>query len=64
LYIVYAKLIILLSKLKCFKRTVWNYQNIDEAAELNYALLNYEWERCFIGGDDVNIIFNNWFSSC
>jgi hypothetical protein len=26
-------------------------------------LLNYEWEKCVIGSDDVNIIFNNLFSS-
>ena len=56
---IFAKMSIFLSKQKCYKRSVWNYQNINEEA-LNLALSNFELDESLVS-NNVNILYNNWF---
>jgi hypothetical protein len=57
---IFAKMNISLSKQKCYKRSVWNYQkNINEEA-LNLALSNFELDESLFS-NNVNILYNNWF---
>jgi hypothetical protein len=54
-----TKMSISLSKQKCYKRSVWNYWNINEEA-LNLALSNFELDESLCS-NNVNILYNNWF---
>ena len=49
-----------LSKPKCYKRLIWDLNNVDESGLLN-ALSSIHWDDVFVDEDDVDNLYNRWF---
>ena len=58
--LIFARINISLSKPKCYKRLIWDLNNVDESRLLN-ALSSIRWDDVFVDEDDVDNLYNRWF---
>ena len=42
-----------------YKRQVWSYKQADFDG-FRHALVTVDWDSCFQGNEDINVIYNTW----
>ena len=59
--LIFAKISITLSKQKCYKRLIWDFNNVN-AIELCDALASADLDSQLSNSNDINTIYQNWYA--